>query len=200
MTLMYSEVGGQEQGYVVLESIYRRPDKRYAEGHAFELKEINNGSLGTVQRPVREVNSLQLPGVTITDQRLSKEAGGWRRSFTIELPANSPILRLAIPKAAALSKAWINGELALDTAIETKYKREIDTLQVVYPGDAPMEINLLTGSSDAFKMAVVTWHELPGVLVAPFMGNWPDDAKPFLYGPRAEKIQEFEFGAAESTE
>ncbi len=49
-------------------------------------------------------------------------------------------------------------------------------------------------------MAAVTWHELPGVLVAPFMGNWPDDARPFLYGPRAEKIQEFEFGAAESAE
>ncbi len=141
MTLMYSEVGGQEQGYIVLESIYRRPDRHYAEGHAFELKEINTGSLGTVQRPVREVKSLQLPGVSITDQRLSKEEGGWRRSFTIELPANSPILRLAIPKAAALGKAWINGELALDTSIETKYRRDVDTLQVVYPGDAPLEIN-----------------------------------------------------------
>ncbi len=200
MTLMYSEVGGDEQGHIVLESIYQRPDRKYAEGHAFEFKEINSGRLGTVQRPVREVNSLHLPGIRITEQSSRSEADGWRHSFTIGLPPNSPILSLAIPKSAALGKAWINGELALDKSIENKYKRDVDTLQVIYPGDTPLEMELLTSSADGFTLAAVTWHELPGVLVAPFMGNWPDDARPFLYGPRAEKIQEFEFGGAEAAE
>jgi hypothetical protein len=29
------------------------------------------------------------------------------------------------------------------------------------------------------------------------MGNWPDEAQPFAYGPRAENIQEFELSAVE---
>ena len=46
-----------------------------------------------------------------------------------------------------------------------------------------------------------TWHDLPPVLVAPFMGNWPDEARPYLFGPRAELIQPFELDnrEAEST-
>jgi hypothetical protein len=27
-------------------------------------------------------------------------------------------------------------------------------------------------------------------LVLPFMGNWPDDAQPVHYGPRARKVQQ----------
>jgi hypothetical protein len=91
----------------------------------------------------------------------------------------------------------VNGELALDTEIETKNTRNVDTLQLVYPGNGPLKLELLTGSAEGFTMAAVTWHDLPGVLVAPFVGNWPDNARPFLYGPRAEKIQEFEFSAAD---
>ena len=42
---------------------------------------------------------------------------------------------------------------------------------------------------DPFQLELVSWHELPGVLVAPFMGNWPDDAQPNQFGQRAEKVQ-----------
>jgi hypothetical protein len=196
MTLVYTEVEGEGRGFLVLESIYQQHDRKYAKGQDFELTEINSGRLDTVRRPVREVHALGLPGIEITGQNSRKEADGWHREFTVNLPANSPILKLALPETAGLTKAWVNGELALDRAIETKNKRSIDTLQLVYPGDAPVKLELLTGSAEGFTMAAVTWHDLPGVLVAPFMGNWPDNAKPFLYGSRAEKIQEFEFGAA----
>ena len=50
-------------------------------------------------------------------------------------------------------------------------------------------MELLTEEPDAFEAALVSWHELPGVLVAPFMGNWPDDAQAKQYGQRAEKVQ-----------
>jgi hypothetical protein len=53
-------------------------------------------------------------------------------------------------------------------------------------------VDLLTTNAEPITVAAVTWHELPGVLMAPFMGNWPDDARPVIYGPRAEKIQQFD--------
>ena len=105
-------------------------------------------------------------------------------------------MRLAIPQEAGLTKAWVNGELALDKSIETKHKSTIDSLQLVYPGGGPVKFEILTTSPEAFTLAAVTWHDLPSVLIAPFMGNWPDEAQPFEYGPRAEKIQEFKLSAA----
>lgn len=201
MTLMYSEVAGDEKGYVVLESKARRHDRDYAKAHAFELKEIDSGRLGTVERPVREITPLNLPGIEILDQAMRTEEGAWRREFKISLPAASPFLRLSIPGDAGLSKAWVNGELALDKSIDNRHKRKraVDTLQLIYPGDGPFLIELLTDSDEEIVLAAVTWHELPDVLVAPFMGNWPDEAKPYHYGPRAEKIQEFSIKAAEAS-
>jgi hypothetical protein len=198
MTLMYSEVEGEDRGYLVLESIYKKHDRKYAKGHSFELREINSGRLGTVQRPVREVAPLGLPGIDISDLSLRREEDGWHREFSVALPPGSPILRLSLPKDAGLSKAWVRGELALDSSIESKHKRKVNSLQVVYPGEEPVKVELLLESAAAFTLAAVTWHKLPDVLVAPFMGNWPDEARPFLYGPRAEKIQEFDFDALET--
>jgi len=194
MTLMYSEVEGAEKGHVVLESIYKRHDKKYAKGHSFEVKELNSGRLGTVQRPVREVTAIGLPGVQITEQLAQAAEDGWRRGLVVTLPARSRVLNLTIPKESGLEKAWVNGELALDTSIESKRRRSVHSLRLVYPGDEPVEIELLTVSGEAFTIAAVTWHDLPAVLVAPFMGNWPDDSQPAQFGPRAEKIQEFILG------
>ncbi|MBT8047895.1 MAG: M28 family peptidase [Xanthomonadales bacterium] len=199
MTLMYSEVEGEDKGYIVLESIYQRHDEKYARGHAFELAEIKSGQLDNkVLRPVREVAPLGLTGVSIENQDISQEDGGWRRTFTVVPPANSPLLRLSFPKSAGIVRAWVNGELALDNEIETKHQRKVDRLQLVYPGAEPLKVELFSEATADFSMSAVTWHKLPDVLVAPFMGNWPDEARPFLYGPRAEKIQAFEFQAAET--
>ncbi len=198
MTLMYSEVEGEASGYIVLESIFKRHDRKYAEGHSFEMQELNSGQLGTVQRPVREVDSIGLPGIRIEELSAAMEGDGFSREFDISVPGDGQFLRLAIPKTAGLEKAWVNGELALDNSLESKHKRWVDTLQVMYPEDGKVKVELLSSSPDAFTMAAVTWHELPGILIAPFMGNWPDDAQPYLYGPRAEKIQEYEFGAIQA--
>ncbi len=197
MTLMYSEVEGEDRGFVVLESIYQQHDRKYGEGHAFEMEEINSGGLGLVRRPVRQVAPLKLPGIHVAEPSAAREENGWRRRFRIELPSRSRYLKLTFPRDIGLTHVWVDGELALDTAIPTKDKSTANTLELVYPGEGPLNIELLSGSGENFTMAAVTWHDLPGVLVAPFMGNWPDDAQPFLYGPRAEKIQEFEFNSAE---
>jgi hypothetical protein len=195
MTLKYSEVDGEDTGYVVLESIYNTHDRKYAKGHDFVMTELNSGRLDTVERPAREVVQLGLPGIWITEQPGHEEKGGWRREFEIHLPVESRILRLAIPKEVGLTKAWVNGELALDKSIETKHKNTVDSLQLVYPGSGPVKFELLSTSPEAFTLAAVTWHELPSVLIAPFMGNWPDEAQPLQYGPRAENIQEFRLSA-----
>ncbi len=162
------------------------------------MQELNSGQLGTVQRPVREVDSIGLPGIRIEELSAAMEGDGFSREFDISVPGDGQFLRLAIPKTAGLEKAWVNGELALDNSLESKHKRWVDTLQVMYPEDGKVKVELLSSSPDAFTMAAVTWHELPGILIAPFMGNWPDDARPYLYGPRAEKIQEYEFGAIQA--
>ena len=131
----------------------------------------------------------------VSEQEGAAGEDGWRREFRIELPARVPLLKLAIPKDAGVSRAWVNGELALDNSIESKYKRDIDVLRLVWPGDGPVTVSLLTPERRPLRMSALTWHDLPPVLVAPFMGNWPRDAQPFLFGPRAEKIQEFDFPA-----
>jgi hypothetical protein len=68
---------------------------------------------------------------------------------------------------------------------------------VINPGSESIQIGLLTTSMDEITLSATTWHDLPAVLVAPFMGNWPDNARPNHFGPRAEKIQSFELDAAE---
>ena len=196
MSLMYRETQGETQGYIVLESIFRRHDKAYAKGHAFEMKDINSGRLGVTERPVRAVDALGLTGIAVVEQTAEGEEGAWRREFRIDLPGQTPLLRLSFPKDAGISRAWVNGILALDKSIESKYRRDTDDLRLVYPGDGPVTVSLLTSSPGPFRFSAGTWHELPAVLVAPFMGNWPDDAQPFLLGPRAEKVQEFDAAPA----
>ena len=191
MTLMYSEVEGQENGYVVLESIYQRHDPKYAKSHSFEPTELNSGRLGLVTRPAREIAALGLPGVELEELEVRPGDDSYLREIRLDLPTGTPLLRLTIPLEAGVTKAWVNNELALDTSIESKHRRKDIRLQLINPGNDPVNIRLQSSSANSYRMAAVTWHDLPGILVSPFMGNWPDDAQPFLYGPRAEKIQEF---------
>jgi len=197
MTLMYSEVEGSDTAHVVLESIYKRHDKGYAKKNKFEMKELNSGRLGTVDRPVREVPPLKLPGVTLVGQEIQSVDEAYRRKLTLDLPENSRYLRLSFPLDIDLHMAWVNGVPALDPSIDSKRERKVYSLALVYPGTDLIEIELLTGSGQSETMAAVTWHELPGVLTAPFLGNWPDEAQPFLFGPRAEKIQQITLSAIE---
>lgn len=193
MTLMYSEVEGETRGNIVLESIYQRHDRKFAKSHAFEMREIDSGRLSTVERPVREIAALNLLGMSVLDQSLNETEGGWLRTFTLVPPAGSPLLQLTFPEESGLLEARVNGVLALDTSIKTKRKRSEHSLRLVYPGEAPLTVELLTRTNAGFTADGVSWHKLPDVLVAPFMGYWPDEAQPFLYGPRAEKIQKLEF-------
>jgi len=131
--------------------------------------------------------------MSVLDQSLGEKEGGWLWEFTLEPPAGSPLLQLTFPEESGLLQVRVNGVLALDTSIETKRKRSDHTLRLVYPGATSLKIELLTETNTGFTADGLSWHKLPDVLVAPFTGYWPDDAQPFLYGPRAEKIQKFEF-------
>jgi hypothetical protein len=196
MTLMYSETEGNPEGYVVLESVQSDYDRGYARGHKFESRELNDGRLGSIARPAREVAALDLPAIEITPGEASPEQGGWRRGLVFDVPAGQRYLQLTVPPEVGLQRAWVNGLLALDTSANIKQERRTATIRVIYPVSGPLNVDLLTASPDGFTAAAVTWHDLPGVLTAPFMGNWPDDARPAFYGPRAEKIQEFPMPAA----
>lgn len=191
MTLMYSEVEGEDNGHLVLESIYRRHDKSYAKSHAFEMTELNSGQLGRVTRPARAVAALGLPGVMLQEAETRIEDDLYVRELSLDLPEGTPLLRLTIPLESGLTRAWVNGELALDTSIETKHRRNRYRLQLIHPGNGPVSVRLESSAAGPYKIAAVTWHDLPAILISPFMGNWPDNAQPFMYGPRAEKIQDF---------
>jgi len=197
MTLMYTESEGALNGHIVLESIACRPDRRYARSHDFELRELNDGRLGAVSRPAREVPILDLPGVTLTSQETMETNDGWKRNLRIDLPPGMRYVQLTLPTTAGLKRAWVNGVPAMDTAIDVKQKRKHHVLRVIHPESESLELELVTVSGDSFTAAAVTWHELPGLLTAPFMGNWPDDAQPYLYGPRAEKVQRLEVAAGQ---
>ena len=190
MTLMYRETEGEEQGHIVLESIHRRPNMHYARSHDFRLMELNDGRLGTVTRPARAVAALQLPGATVNNQEIIRTGDGWRRRLQLELPPGTPLVQLTLPGAAGLQKAWINGVLALDTSLETKHRGPRHAVRVIHPPSGALDIEISTTAGAALSAAVLTWHELPGLLTAPFMGNWPDAAQPAQLGPRAEKVQQ----------
>jgi hypothetical protein len=196
MTLMYSETAGDPEGYIVLESVQSGYDRGYARGHGFESRDLNDGRLGTIARPAREVAALDLPPIGVTPGEASPERGGWRRGLVFDLTSGQRYLQLTVPAEVGLQQAWVNGLLALDTSKGIKQERKTSTIRVIYPGPGPLNVQLLTSSPDRFTAAAVTWHDLPGVLTAPFMGNWPDDARPAFYGPRAQKIQEFAVPAA----
>lgn len=197
MTLMYSEAGSSATGHIVLESTYGRHDKRYARGHAFEMTELKASSPGTVRRPAREVTALNLPPVAIGAQSIVAEESNWRREITLNLPERTPLLWLTIPVDSGLRKAWVNGELAHEAGRATEQPQDAYSLRVINPGSESIQIGLLTTSMDEITLSATTWHDLPAVLVAPFMGNWPDNARPNHFGPRAEKIQSFKLDAAE---
>jgi len=200
MSMIYSEVEGSDKGTLALESIFRIPDMKYARGHGFDLGPLDYGLPEPVVRPMREVQPLNLPGLALTMQSLQREDMSWRRRFVVEVPEGVPLVQIILDQDQLLEKAWVNGQLALDKTIRTKHRAKVDRLRVVNPGPGPLEFELLFGSSEAVDLAAVTWHRLPAVLTAPFMGNWPDDAQPFLYGPRAQKIQRFELTAGSTQE
>ena len=39
------------------------------------------------------------------------------------------------------------------------------------------------------QLAEMLTSQLPDMLVIPFMGNWPENAQPVHFGPRARKVQ-----------
>ena len=73
-------------------------------------------------------------------------------------------------------------------------------LYLVHPGEDSLRVELLTRDRAPLPLYATTWHELPPVLVAPFMGNWPDEARPYLFGRRAELIQPFDLDIREVAE
>jgi hypothetical protein len=196
MTLMYREVADAETAYLVLESVTGRPDRDYASKHDFNETEIDNGRLGTVSRPARPVAPIGLPGATIEVSPAEPVDGKWRHELNIFAPQGSPLLVLNLPVDIDPAEVRVNGQLAIQAGVVSKKKRVVGSLRLLHPGTEPYRVELLTDAPDPFQIDVVSRHELPGVLVAPFMGNWPDDAQPKQYGKRAEKVQRVELPGA----
>jgi len=195
MTLMYSEVEGSDTGHVVLESLFTSHDKDYAKGHGFELVELVSGWSQATERPARPVPALNLPGMEVNAHSVRHEEAGWSHSFVLQAHEDLELLMLVVEKESGLEKAWVDGQLALDTSIESKHQRKVDSLRLVNPDKSSFEIRLLVRSPDALSLSVVTWYELPNILAAPFLGNWPQDAQAMGVGPRARKVQRFELDA-----
>jgi hypothetical protein len=196
MSLIYHENEGDESAYVVLESFFGMHDHEYARGHGFVPVKLDTGWPEHAEHPVREVPKLNLPGVNVTDIHTQPEGDAWRHRIELQLPDRTPFLQLVVSREIQLQKAWVDGQLALDTSLESKQDPPADFLRLVYPPATTVEIELLTAGPGAFTIPVITWHELPGVLTAPFMGNWPSEAQPLFYGPRAQKVQKITLGPA----
>ena len=155
-----------------------------------------HGRLGTIEQPAREVSALGLPAIAASMAPVTEDREGYRRGLVFEVPPGHRLLQMTLPRESGVQRAWVNGVLALDTSIPIKQVRESMTLRVVYPESGALQVDFLTESAEPLTAAVVSWHDLTGVLTAPFMGNWPDEARPAFFGPRAEKVQHFELPAA----
>jgi hypothetical protein len=195
MNLVYTEVANEPRGHLAVESLNARPDRTYTASHGFEPTELNNGRLGTVSRPAREVANLRLPGVSISAAEVVVENDNWRHRLALSFPPGSHRIQLTVPEEVVVKTALVNGVLAFDASGATERKPRSQTLSLVYPPGGGAAIDIVTATPDAFRLAVTTWYDLPKELIAPFVGDWPDDARPFAYGPRAEKIQYFDLSA-----
>jgi hypothetical protein len=200
MSLVYSEEAGAENGYLVLESFGGTFDRRYAEDHGFGMIEMNTGWPQPVERPARTVAALALPDLTLTGQGAEKEDSGWKRRMQLQVPAGTLFLRLIVPLEIGLEKAWINGLPVLDKEQFPREGRPADTLRIIYPGEGPFEVELLTSQPGSFELTATTWQPMPEVLAAPFLGDWPANAQPLHYGPRATRLQTIVLPAAEDKE
>jgi hypothetical protein len=189
MALVYNEVEGNETAHVLLESLNAGFDENYASGHGFEPVELDSGKPETSEHPARTVPVLNLPGVEVNAHSVRQMEAGWSHTFVLHARERLEYLKLVFAKESGLEKAWVDGQLALDTSLESKHQRQADSLRLVNPGKASFEIQLLTRGQEALDMAVVTWHDLPDDLVAPFMGNWPENAQAAPLKPRARKVQ-----------
>ena len=194
MTLMYRETEGNDTAHLILESISGRHDPDFADSHDFEVTKLETGRLDTAERPARAVRALDLPAVVLTAERERTQYDTVMHRLVFELPADTPLLEISVPLDIGLQSAWVDGERALDTRLQTKHRRQRHSIRLIHPPAGSVRVDLETVSERAFSIDVLTWHELPGVLIAPFLGNWPDEARPYLYGPRAEKHQSFEIG------
>lgn len=189
MTLIYHESDGSDKAHVVLESFFDMHDLDYASGHGFEMTKLDTGWPEHSEHPVREVSRLNLPGVNLVASEVWSEGDAWRHRIRLELPERSTFLQLVFPLELQLGQVWIDGQLALDKSLETKRTLPADVLRLVYPPAMTVDIELLVPQSDSLNLSAITWHELPGVLTSPFMGNWPAEAQALFYGPRAQKVQ-----------
>ena len=197
MALMYTEVEGSETGHLVLESLFTSHDEDYARGHGFKRVELISGWSQSTERPARAVPALNLPGVEVKTHSVRRAEAGWSHTFVLHTHEKLEFLLMLIAKESGLEKAWVDGQLALDTTLESKHQRQFDSLRLVNPDKSSFEIRLLTRNPDAISLSVVTWHELPHVLVAPFMGNWPQDAQSVGVRPRARMVQQITLDASE---
>ena len=138
---------------------------------------------------------LNLPGVEVHVHSVRREETGWSHRFVLLVPDGLEFLSLVVAKENKLEKVWVDGQLALDSSLETKHRRKADSLRLVNPDKSSFEIRLQTGSPKAISLSAVTWHPLPKELVTPYMSNWPEDAQETQFRSRARKIQRIELEA-----
>jgi hypothetical protein len=196
MSLMYSEVAGGADGYLALDSQFGRTDENYARAHGFRPEVLRNGRLGTVERLARKMPALGLPGAVVRQENAVRVDDGWFRTLRITPPKGARFLSLTVPGDAGLASAWVAGQLALDHRIAGKHSSARRSVAIFYPGEDEISVDLLTASPNALEAALMIWQELPPFVAAPFLGNWPDNARARQRGPRAERIQVLELPAA----
>ncbi|MDT8319630.1 MAG: M28 family peptidase [Xanthomonadales bacterium] len=194
MTLLYSEKAGQDRGHLLLESPYGRVDASYAAKQGFNPTALDRGLPERVERPTREIPALNLPPVEVRQVEIRPEGEAWRRTLRVVPGADTLAIRLVIPGEVGLAKAWLNGQPALDTALQPDHEWRQYMLRLTYPAPGPSTVELLTSSAEPFGLSVISRHPLPIALMAPFTDDWPDDARQAGLGPRAEKIQHLRIG------
>ena len=191
MTLMYSEVEGSDTGYVVVESLLTKPDGDYVKRHGFKPLDVVSGRSRLIQRPARIVPALNLPGVEISAHSVREEESSWSHTFVLHAPERLQLLLMIFSKENSVSKAWVDGQLALDTSLESKGQRQVNSLRLINADKTSFEIRMLTDNPETLNFSMVTWHPLPTELIEPYMTGWPENAQAVIYGPRARKVQQF---------
>ena len=196
MNLMVHQELGADRALLVLESAIGKPDAVFAQKSGFvpaQLPAWDGESRPVLARSIPSV-ALGAP-IEVRMSRKDDDAATMRHNHVLELaiPPDIELIAFRFPRSAGVSRAMVNGELAL----EVKGKPvEGHQVAINHPPAGTLRIEYQSAAVPGFDVLMTTRHALPAEVSAPFHDDWPEDAQPAFRGPRALQEQRLQVGGS----
>jgi len=190
MALVYRQDSNAENAWLVLESLWGTADEDYAARHEFQTVRLV-APYGRVQEVLaREISPIDLAEVKLVSTSVQETENPTSRKHHVvelEIPPGVRHLRVFVSEETGFRQVMLDGLLALDTNEKTRQKLRGNYLRINRPKAGPMRLEIELANSGDTDLQVEAWFDLPELVLAPYMDDWPLDAQPAMLGPRALK-------------